>query len=130
MATITLTSEEYAALVADRDALRGECDGLRGEVRTLKVEVSLLEERLKAHLRKLFDAKSEARGSEQQDMFFNEVEMLAPAGTPVAEETTVGQKPLKMGLSSTFPSEGGNWFGFLKLHVCIRLLRTLPLSCR
>lgn len=54
MATITLTSEEYAALVADRDALRGECDGLRGEVRTLKVEVSLLEERLKAHLRKLF----------------------------------------------------------------------------
>jgi len=89
MATITLTSEEYAALVADRDALRGECDGLRGEVRTLKVEVSLLEERLKAHLRKLFDAKSEARGSEQQDMFFNEVEMLAPAGTPVVEETTV-----------------------------------------
>ena len=89
MATITLTSEEYAALVADRDALRGECDELRGEVRTLKVEVSLLEERLKAHLRKLFDAKSEARGSEQQDMFFNEVEMLAPAGTPVAEETTV-----------------------------------------
>ena len=89
MATITLTSEEYAALVADRDALRGECDGLHGEVRTLKVEVSLLEERLKAHLRKLFDAKSEARGSEQQDMFFNEVEMLAPAGTPVAEETTV-----------------------------------------
>ena len=35
MATITLTSEEYAALVADRDALRGECDELRGEVRTL-----------------------------------------------------------------------------------------------
>ncbi len=30
MATITLTTEEYAALVADRDALRGECDGLRG----------------------------------------------------------------------------------------------------
>ena len=89
MATITLTSEEYAALVADRDALRGECDGLRGEVRTLKVEVSLLEERLKAHLRKLFDAKSEARGSEQKDMFFNEVEALAPAGTPVAEEATV-----------------------------------------
>ena len=48
MATITLTSEEYAALVADRDVLRGECDGLRGEVRTLKVEVSLLEERLTA----------------------------------------------------------------------------------
>ena len=46
MATITLTTEEYAALVADRDALRGErdglrdaCDGLNGEVRTLKVKV-------------------------------------------------------------------------------------------
>ncbi len=113
MATITLTSEEYAALVANRDTLRGECDGLRGEVRTLKVEVSLLEERLKAHLRKLFDAKSEARGSEQQDMFFNEVEMLALAGTPVAEETTVevdvpahkrkkrGRKPLDPNLPRT-----------------------------
>lgn len=88
MTTITLTAEEYEALVADRDALRGECDGLRGEVRTLKVEVSLLEERLKAHLRKLFDAKSEVRGAEQKDMFFNEAEALAPIGTPLAEEAT------------------------------------------
>ena len=89
MATITLTTEEYEALVAERNTLRGECDGLSGEVRTLKVKVSLLEERLKAHLRQLFDAKSEVRGSEQKDLFFNEVEALAPAGTPVAEETTV-----------------------------------------
>ncbi len=88
MATVTLTTEEYAALLADRDALRGECDGLRGEVRTLKIEVSLLEERLKAHLRKLFAAKSEARGAEQKDLFFNEAEATAPAGTPVAEEAT------------------------------------------
>ena len=88
MATVTLTTEEYAALLADRDALRGECDGLRGEVRTLKIEVSLLEERLKAHLRKLFAAKSGARGAEQKDLFFNEAEATAPAGTPVAEEAT------------------------------------------
>lgn len=81
MATITLTTEEYQALVADRDALRGE-------VSTLKVEVGLLEERLKAHLRKLFDAKSEVRGTEQKDLFFNEAEASAPPGTPVAEETT------------------------------------------
>jgi len=101
MATITLTTEDYTALVAERDALRGErdglrgerdglqntCDGLNGEVRTLKVTVSLLEERLKAHLRRLFDAKSEVRGTEQKDMFFNEAEVLAPAGTPAAEET-------------------------------------------
>lgn len=93
---ITLTTEEYAALVADRDALRGErdglrdaCDGLNGEVRTLKVTVSLLEERLKAHLRKLFDAKSEARGTDQKDLFFNEAEILAPVGTPVAEESSL-----------------------------------------
>ena len=95
MATITLSTEDYAALVAERDALRGErdglqdsCDGLNGEVRALKVKVSLLEERLKAHLRRLFDAKSEVRGTEQKDMFFNEAEALAPVGTPVAEETT------------------------------------------
>jgi len=88
MATITLTTEEYQALVAERDGLRDACDGLNGEVRTLKVKVSLLEERLKAHLRKLFDAKSEVRGTEQKDMFFNEAEALAPTGTPVAEEAT------------------------------------------
>jgi transposase len=88
MATITLTTEDYAALVAERDGLRDVCDGLNGEVRILKVKVSLLEERLKAHLRKLFDAKSEARGSEQKDMFFNEAEATAPPDTPVAEEVT------------------------------------------
>ena len=88
MATITLTTEDYEALVAERNALRGECDGLSGEVRTLKVKVSLLEERLKAHLRQLFDAKSEARGTDQKDLFFNEAEALAPPGTPVAHEAT------------------------------------------
>ena len=88
MTTITLTTEDYAALVAERDGLRNACDGLNGEVRTLKVKVSLLEERLKAHLRTLFDAKSEVRGTEQKDMFFNEAEALAPTGMPVAEEAT------------------------------------------
>ena len=86
MATITLNTEEYEALVAERNTLRGESDGLSGEVRTLKVKVSLLEERLKAHLRQLFDAKSEARGTDQKDLFFNEAEALAPSGTPVAED--------------------------------------------
>jgi transposase len=90
---MTLTTEEYAALLAERDGLRSECDhlrdereGLNGEVRTLKVKVTLLEERLRAHLRKLFDAKSEARGIEQKDLFFNEAEAAASPGTPVAEE--------------------------------------------
>ena len=66
--------------------MRGECDGLSGEVRTLKVKVSLPEERLKAHLRQLFDAKSEARCTDQKDLFFNEAEALASSGTPVAED--------------------------------------------
>ena len=93
MATITLTTEEYEALVAERNTLRGERDGLNGEVRTLKVKVSLLEERLKAHLRQLFDAKSEVRGSEQKDLFFNEAEATTPSGTPVAEEVSEVEIP-------------------------------------
>jgi transposase len=43
-------------------------------------ERDLLQEKLKAFLRKLFDAKSEARGTEQKDLFFNEAETLAPLG--------------------------------------------------
>lgn len=81
MATVMLTEEELTRLIVERD-------GLRSEVRTLETEISLLEERFKAHLRKLFDASSEARGTEQKDLFFNEAEALVPADTPVAEEAT------------------------------------------
>jgi len=88
MAPITLSTEDYDALVAEREGLRHERESLRGEVRTLKVERDLLQEKLKAFLRKLFDAKSEVRGADQKDLFFNEAEILAPAGTPVAEEAT------------------------------------------
>jgi transposase len=45
-----------------------------------------LQERVNAFLRQLFAAKSEARGTEQKDLFLNEAEALAPAGTPAAEE--------------------------------------------
>ncbi|MDX9996294.1 MAG: IS66 family transposase [Rhodocyclaceae bacterium] len=88
MASITLTAEEYDALVASRDEARAERESLRGEVRTLKAERDLLQEKLNAFLRKLFDAKSEVRGTEQKDLFFNEAEAAAPSGTPVAEEVT------------------------------------------
>jgi transposase len=80
MATITLATEEYEALVADRESLNHR-------LKTVTIERDLLQEKLNAFLRKLFDAKSETRGVEQKDMFFNEAEALAPAGTPVAEET-------------------------------------------
>ncbi len=80
MPNMTITTAEFAALVAERDALRRE-------LHVVKVERDLLQEKLTAHLRKLFAAKSEARGSDQRDLFFNEAEALAPtADTPAAQE--------------------------------------------
>jgi transposase len=92
MPNMTITTEAFEALLAERDALRGElnglcgerdglrgqCDGLVGEVRILKAQCDLLQEKLKAYQRKLFMAKSEARGTDQRDLFFNEAEALAP----------------------------------------------------
>jgi transposase len=94
MPNMTITTEVFEALIAERDRLRGERDGLhgechdlRGEVRVLKAECDLLQEKLKAYQRKLFAAKSEARGSDQRDMFFNEAEALAPTpDTSAAQE--------------------------------------------
>ncbi len=80
MQNITITAEELNALVTERDALRSE-------LQVVKVERDLLQERLKAFLRKLFAAKSEARGTDQQDLFLNEAEALAPTpDTPAAQE--------------------------------------------
>ena len=77
---MTLSTEEYDTLVAERDTL-GKL------LKTVTAERDLLKEKLAAHLRKLFDAKSEARGSDQKDLFFNEAETLAPtSASPVAEE--------------------------------------------
>jgi transposase len=93
MATITLSTDELDALNAEREAIRAELaaalaerESLAGLLKTVTVERDLLQEKLKAFLRKLFDAKSEVRGTDQKDLFFNEAEVLAPAGTPVAEE--------------------------------------------
>ncbi|MBI5920996.1 MAG: IS66 family transposase [Betaproteobacteria bacterium] len=86
MATITLTTDEFNALIAERDAVRTERETLKGQLRTVTVERDLLQEKLKAFLRQLFAAKSEARGTDQKDFFLNEAEALAPATTPVAEE--------------------------------------------
>ncbi len=76
---MTITTEEFNALIVERDTLRGE-------LQVVKIERDLLQEKLKAFLRQLFAAKSEARGTEQRDLFLNEAEALAPTGTPVAEE--------------------------------------------
>ena len=80
MQNITLTTEEFNALITERDALRGE-------LKVVTVERDLLQERLKAFLNKLFAARSEARGTHQQDLFLNEAEALAPtADTAAAKE--------------------------------------------
>lgn len=98
MPNVTLSAEEFNALIAERDALRGE-------LQVVKVERDLLQEKLKAYLRKLFAAKSEARGSDQADLFLNEAEALAagPDSAPAQEDaatesiTVVGHQRVKRG---------------------------------
>ena len=78
-AIATITAEELAALIAERDALAGA-------LRVASAERDLALERLRALQRQLFAAKSEARGSDQKDLFLNEAEALAPTDqTPAAE---------------------------------------------
>lgn len=80
--TITLSTEDYQALL-------GEQQKLARQLRLMTVERDLLKERLDAFLRRLFAAKSEVRANPaQRDLFLNEAEALAPQGVPVAEEVT------------------------------------------
>jgi transposase len=80
---VSISAEELAALIAERDAVLAECDALRSELRVTKVERDLLKEQLKAFECRLFGAKSEAR-----NLFLNEAEALAPtaATLPAHEE--------------------------------------------
>jgi transposase len=87
--------EAFEALQSQRDALQSQHDALQsrhdrliGENRVLRVERDLLKEQLAKAIHKMFAAKSEARGSEQKDMFFNEAEDLASTtqATPAQEE--------------------------------------------
>lgn len=80
-----LSTEEYEALILERDAAVAERESLGQLLKTVTVERDLLKEKLAAHLRRLFDAKSEVR-TDQKDLFLNEAEALAPAGTLVAKE--------------------------------------------
>lgn len=81
------TVEEFTALQQALEALQSQRDSLAGENRILRVERDLLKERLNKMMRKIFAAKSEARGTEQKDLFFNEAEALsATHGAPALEE--------------------------------------------
>jgi transposase len=99
--------EQLARSQCEREALRDQHEALQGELRVVRTERDLLKERLNAFMRRLFAAKSEVRGAEQKDLFFNEAEILAPTPLPgeVAAEDNVevpahrprpkrGRKPL------------------------------------
>lgn len=100
------TSTEFTALQAalravqaerdswrvERDTLSAERDTLTGQNRVLRIERDLLKEQLARAIHKMFAARSEVRGSEQKDLFFNEAEGLAGAQTttqaaPAEEES-------------------------------------------
>ena len=77
---------QNAQLHAALTGVTQERDHLHGELRTTRTERDLLKERLRAFIRKLFAAKSEARGSDQRDLFFNEAEVLTLVGSAPAPE--------------------------------------------
>jgi transposase len=85
------SAEEYNALRDALGVLQSERDALVGENRVLRVERDLLKERLNKMLHKLFAAKSEVRGGEQNDLFFNEAEALSAQSAPAQEETDAEQ---------------------------------------
>jgi transposase len=76
--TVTLSAEEYQALLAEREALRDE-------LRLAKAERDLAEERLRAYKHELFGASSEARATDQLGLF-NEAEALGANATPARED--------------------------------------------
>lgn len=80
---VTLSAEEYQALLAEREALRGE-------LRLTKAERDLAEERLRACKHELFGASSEARATDQLGLF-NETEALGTDATPAREDEPATQ---------------------------------------
>src|SRR5574343_681191 len=80
--TITLSSDDYQALLSEQQRLANQ-------LRLVTIERDCLKERVDAFLHRLYAAKSEARANPaQRDLFLNEAEALAPNGTPVPEEST------------------------------------------
>ena len=79
--TITLSSDDYQALLSEQQRLANQ-------LRLVTVERDLFKQRIDALLQRLYAAKSEARANPaQRDLFLNEAEALAPNGMPVAEKT-------------------------------------------
>jgi transposase len=78
--TITLSTEDYHALLSEQQRLAQQ-------LRLVTVERDVFKQRIDALLHRLYAAKSEARANpSQRDLFLNEAEALAPNAAPVAEE--------------------------------------------
>ena len=77
---------QHTALSGELQVVHGELQVVHGELRIARTERDLLKEQLAAFTRRLFTAKSEARGSEQKDLFLNEAEALAGTQTADAED--------------------------------------------
>lgn len=97
----TAWAEQLAALERERQELERERQALQQETKLLRVERDLYKERVAAIERRLFAAKSEQRGLNQRDLFFNEAELLAPSAAPLPkvrvpahERAKRGRKPL------------------------------------
>jgi transposase len=102
------TAEEFAALQQALAEATRRSESLVGELRVVTTERDLALQRLRALQRQLFAAKSEARSTDQKDLFLNEAEALAPTaqtlptGVDDDESTSVaghqrkkrGRKPL------------------------------------
>src|SRR6478609_8281402 len=102
------TAEEFAALQQALVEATRRSESLVGELGVVTTERDLALERLRALQGQLFAAKSEARGTDQKDLFLNEAEALAPTAqtlpaeiddedsTPVAghQRKKRGRKPL------------------------------------
>jgi transposase len=84
----SIPAETVTTLRAERDAVRTAMAALEDELRCIRVERDLLRAQLQAAQRRLFAAKSEARGSEQRDLFLNEAEALGATTAPAAESDT------------------------------------------
>ena len=87
------TIEEFMVLQQALQTSLSQQEKLTLELRFVSTERDLFKQRLDKMLRKFFAAKSEARGTEQKDMFFNEAEALAAVAqaTPALQDGATGE---------------------------------------
>ncbi len=91
--TLQPNIEEFMALQQALQASLSQQEKLILELRFVSTERDLFKQGLDKLLRKFFAAKSEARGTEQKDMFFNEAEALAAVAqaTPALQDGATGE---------------------------------------